>query len=300
MTDTVIAEIEFDALAFGEDTLVGVWAEANAANGTSVDTASTDTIAIAIGDDLAATTIAALSSVEDGAGSETVSTGSTNGFASGNGSIAVSTVETSATSTSVIDITTGAASSGAAGGTSDAAGEAGGESQALTESTSVSHTGDPDGSGTGVEVFTGGSASGSGSTSVSSAQTFAADTESSDIAIGFGYSIASGDTDAETDALVFLEGDSIASQTTSFDSPFFSADIATGIAVSDYDYSAVIANTTDIDIDIASDVDITGNTAQTTFSVEAFGDDTSATADISVLATEDLSSVSGSIVSAVN
>ena len=55
-----------------------------------------------------------------------------------------------------------------------------------------------------------------------------------------------------------------------------------------------------IDVSVDSDVDIEDNVAMLTFSVEAFGENTLAEADVHVLATDTLSSVDGIFISAVS
>jgi hypothetical protein len=56
----------------------------------------------------------------------------------------------------------------------------------------------------------------------------------------------------------------------------------------------------DIDIDIWSDVDIYGNTAELTLDAQAIGDDTLVEAIVAVLTTDDLSSISLNVISAVD
>jgi hypothetical protein len=84
-----------------------------------------------------------------------------------------------------------------------------------------------------------------------------------------------------------------------------------GITVNkDVDIDVNTSLDTDVDIDINKDldadlnfnssVDITGNLATVTFDVTAIGNNTASEADISVVATDGLSEVSGSLFAAVD
>ena len=76
------------------------------------------------------------------------------------------------------------------------------------------------------------------------------------------------------------------------------ADINTDL---DFDVNVDVDKNVDIDIDIDAAANVEGNSAQLTFDVEAFGIDTVAELEFSILTIEDeLSSVAGFAVSAVN
>ena len=83
--------------------------------------------------------------------------------------------------------------------------------------------------------------------------------------------------------------------------PNFDKDIDINIEF-DFDSDVDIDLDKDVDVDVYvdSDADIEDNVAMLTFSVEAFGENTLAEADVHVLATDDLSSVDGVLIAAVD
>lgn len=68
----------------------------------------------------------------------------------------------------------------------------------------------------------------------------------------------------------------------------------------DSDVNINLDKDVNVDIQVNSDADIKDNVATATFSVEAFGENTLAEADVHVLATDQLSSVDGVLIAAVD
>lgn len=68
----------------------------------------------------------------------------------------------------------------------------------------------------------------------------------------------------------------------------------------DSDVTIDLDKDVDVDVHVNSDADVKDNVASATFSVEAFGENTLAEADVHVLATDNLSSVDGVLIAAVD
>lgn len=301
MTDTAVAMVEAEVLAVGEDSLAVLSSNVSTTTDPVIadTTATTGTVAIAAGDDLAMTEVTALSHTDDGSGTIAATDAYSGAVASGGDTLSASVVETVAVSTPVTDIAAGTAVSAAfVEGTGTGSGSD--HATAITESSSSSYVGDENGGGAGVDALAGGIAYGDGSVSVSSAETYAAGTGTSAVAIGTAQSTASGSSGETTDAFIDLSGDGTISQSTSFDSPWISTDIATGVAVTGLNYTSDVTIVSDVDVNVASEVAVSGNVAELAADATAVGDETLVEVDATVLTTDTLSSVEVSMIAAVD
>ena len=68
----------------------------------------------------------------------------------------------------------------------------------------------------------------------------------------------------------------------------------------DFDTDITLDKDVNVDVSIDSDVDVSGNAANLTFEVTAIGGNTLAEGDVSVVVTDGLSEVSGSLIAAVS